>query len=305
MSLRDLPGLRLNTTPRKGILPIYQEGATIPKILHQTYSSRALPENILENVKRIRAMNPSWDYRFYDESDRTLFIKDEYGVQMLKYYRKISQEYRAARADLFRYLVLYRHGGVYLDVKSTATRPLDKVVMSTDCFLLSHWKNTRGGPYPGWGLHPELKNLEHGEFQQWFIVSVPGHPFLQAIIENVLGNLDRYTPGLHRTGAWAVFRVTGPIAYSLAIAPLLHEAPHRIVDSEEDLGFRYSIFDNPAEQAHKKIFTSHYAELKTSLTYVGKTKTAIFAVYRVIAAIYKFFAARPALLMHNERHGVS
>ena len=35
-------------------------------------------------------------------------------------------------ADVFRYLAVYREGGVYLDVKSTVTCPLDEVLSPDD-----------------------------------------------------------------------------------------------------------------------------------------------------------------------------
>ena len=203
------------------------------------------------------------------------------------YYLRIGKDYGAARADLFRYLALYRLGGVYLDMKSGGTRPFDEVLTPDDRCLLSQWRNEDGTTFAGWGVHSDLKHIPGGEFQQWFIIAAPGHPFLRAVIENVLGNIDRYIPGLHRTGAHAVFRVTGPIAYTLAILPLMQSAPCRIVDAGRELGLVYNIFSHLGPQGHKQVFKSHYAELKTSLIKVGPVKEAIFTVYKAIAKAYK------------------
>ena len=262
-------------------------GARIPRILHQTYARRELPAPIQRNINRIRTLNPGWTYMFYDDADCIAFVRDEYGPAILERYLKINKAYGAARADLFRYLLMYRYGGVYLDVKSGAASPLDEVLRDDDRYLLSHWKNREDTAFKGWGVHPELAAMERGEFQQWFIVAVPGHPFLKSVIEHVLDNIDRYVPGIHRTGAHAVFRVTGPIAYSLAILPLLNKAPWRLVDAEDDVGLAYSIFSSVGAQEHKTVFRAHYADLESSLTEVGLEKRAVFAAYRSAAKLYK------------------
>jgi len=287
LSLRELPLLKLNAAPKKGLIPHFPVGRSIPRILHQTHSHRNLPPEIIRSMAELRLLNPGWTHNFYDDGDRIAFIRNEYGLEVLNYYLRIEKVYGAARADLFRYLALYRLGGVYLDVKSAASRSFDDVLRPDDSFLLSQWPRGDGSMFVGWGDHAELKHIPGGEFQQWFIAAVPGHPFLKAVIENVLGNIDRYIPGIHRTGAHAVFRVTGPIAYTLAIAPLLELAPHRMVDSEVDLGLSYSIYSHIAPQAHKLIFSAHYAELTTSLIKVPAWKKVVFAIYRAIAKPYK------------------
>ena len=300
MSFREFGFLKLNEVPLAGLVPDLPMGDRIPRILHHTHSRRDLPLAITRNIARIRNLNPGWDYHFYDDAARAEYIRAEYGEEVLNYYLRINREYGAARADLFRYLVLYKQGGVYMDVKSGASRPFDEVLRPYDSYLLSHWKNNRNDAFRNWGIHPELKDMKKGEFQQWFIMTVPGHPFLKSVIEHVLANIDRYVPGIHRTGAHAVFRVTGPIAYSLAILPLLDRYPHRIVDAEDDLGLSYSIFSAIGAQEHKTVFRSHYADLESSLVRVSPPKAAVFAAYKSAARLYKAMAGkrRQQLIRH-------
>jgi hypothetical protein len=292
MSLRDIGFLKLNDTPLTGLIADMPMGEGIPRILHHTHSHADLPAPIARNIEHIRALNPGWTYRFYDDRGRADYIAAEYGDEVLDRYLRINKEYGAARADLFRYLALYRQGGIYMDVKSGVSRPFDEVLKPYDSYVLSHWKNGADTQFRNWGVHPELKDMKKGEFQQWFIVAAPGHPFLKAVIEHVLANIDRYVPGIHRTGAHAVFRVTGPIAYSLAILPLLDRYPHRMVDAEDDLGLTYSIFSTQGAQEHKTVFRAHYAELESSLIDVGAPKRAVFAAYRSAAKLYKAMAGK-------------
>jgi hypothetical protein len=252
MSLKSLIVPSLNQYPLTGKIPSTVEGERIPRIIHQTYYQEPLPPALADNVDRIKALNPNWEYRFYNDADIVDFIASNFPAEVLVYFERINPHYGAARADFFRYLVMYKVGGVYLDIKSTALLPLDTVIRSADRFILSTWDSG----HEGWGKHHELKKIGGTEYQQWFIASAPGHPFMRNVIEHVMRNIDNYVPSLHGHGKPAVLRVTGPIAYSLAIHPMLARCPHRIVDSQSDLGFQYSVFNG---NTHKAAFKTHYS----------------------------------------------
>lgn len=272
---RDAPAPRpLAGRPRISIPPV-APGAGVPRLIHQTFHTRALPAELADAVGAIRRGNPGWEHRFYDEGDMRAFIAAEYGEGGLAYYDAINPKYRAARADLFRYLAVYRCGGVYLDIKSLPTRPLSEVIRPDDRYLISQWNNRPGEAYPDWGLHPELSRLPRGEFQQWYIAAAAGHPFLRAVIARVIRNLRTYNPALHGVGQLGVLRVTGPIAYTLAIHPVLERHPHRVVDSQADLGFEYSIY---GKEGHKQAFGAHYSELDEPITPVGAVTQAAASV---------------------------
>jgi inositol phosphorylceramide mannosyltransferase catalytic subunit len=239
----------------------------IPRIIHQTVADKkALPSAFAENISTLRDRNPGWQHRLYDDEDIVAFIAEAYDTELLKTYFRINAAYGAARADLFRYLLLYKIGGVYLDIKSTCTRPLDEAIRPDDTYLLSHWKDRR------WGRHPDLG--EQGEFQQWHMEAQPQHPFLQAVIGQVRANIDAYNPSRHGVGRLAVFRMTGPIAYSLAIESVRQLHAHRQVEAE-DLGFQYSIFGiDPAKPGHESLFARHYAQQREPLVALPDAEAA-------------------------------
>ncbi|HEY1214910.1 MAG TPA: glycosyltransferase [Bryobacteraceae bacterium] len=241
----------------------------MPRILHQTYHSRELPAPLKAAVDRTRAANPDWRYCFYSDADILDYIRTEYGTQILADYLRIEPLYGAARADLFRYLLMYRTGGVYLDIKSAATRSLDEVLRPEDVYVLSQWHGERFAGM-GMGIHRALRGIAGTEYQQWHIVAAPGHPFLKNVIEYVLRNLRIYNPGIHGVGKTGVLSVTGPIAYTLAIHPLLKLHPHRFADSAADLGFDYNVvMTGRNSSAHRSLFRAHYAELKRPVVTVG------------------------------------
>jgi hypothetical protein len=200
---------------------------------------------------------------------------------MLLEYRKIDMAYGAARADLFRYLCLYKHGGVYLDIKSSAVRPLDDAILANDAYLISQWANKPGAIHEGKGLHRALAHIPGGEYQQWFIVAAAEHPFLQAVILCVLDNLRRYPWGAFGVGRRGVVALTGPIAYSLAIHPLLPRYPHRKLDTSEEGGFVYNDVPGFKHEKADGDFPVHYSRLRHPVVKMSLLQTCIWATLRV------------------------
>jgi hypothetical protein len=248
------------------LLPAVAPGDAIPRVIHQVYFTKQLPPEIRDNVDKLRSLNPGWEYKLYDDDHMAQFISSRYGSRVLGYYSRINKRYGASRADVFRYLLIYQEGGVYLDIKSSLQKPLDEVIRVDDVYLLSRWRNAIGERYAGWGMHNALRRHGGQELQQWHIIAAPGHPFSRAVITHVMQNIDDYNPLFQSTGKGGVIRVTGPIAYTRSIMPLLHLHRHRMVDSEKDLGLVYSIYDSTNTGSHKRIFKTHYTELREPVT---------------------------------------
>jgi mannosyltransferase OCH1-like enzyme len=237
----------------------------IPKVIHQTYPVKAgLAADLSENINHTRALNPQWQYRLYDDADIEVFIVEYYGAAVLDCYRKINPDYGAARADLFRYLLIYALGGVYLDIKARVAQPFEDVITGSDRFILSQWDNDPQGSHPGWGVHPDLADVDGGEYQQWHIIAVAGHPYLKAVIEAVLNNIESYSAFKQGVGRLGVLRVTGPIAYTRAIESVKSMGVARVVDIYADFGIEYSIYQGlDSQKTHGVFFKKHYTGLNS------------------------------------------
>lgn len=238
------------------------EEAAIPKIIHQTFKSYKLPEQFRRNVIRIQEMNPGWEYRLYDDKAVEEFIRKEYGGGVLKTYFKIDSRYGAARADLFRYLLIYKMGGVYLDIKSTFSCPMDQVIKGDEGCILSQWSNREGERHEGIGLKPEVSDIRGGELQQWHVIAAPGHPFLYAVLNTVFRRIESYRPWRDGTGKVGVLRLTGPIMYTLTIMPIIQMHQHKFVRNEAEVCLNYSILPG---DSHKNLFLTHYASSEVSV----------------------------------------
>ncbi|MEL7256131.1 MAG: glycosyltransferase [Pseudomonadota bacterium] len=236
----------------------------IPRLLHQIYfpGMSQLPTQVISGIDILRGLNPDWDYRFYDQQAGEAFVGEVYGADILAVYRKIDPEYYAARADLLRYLLCYARGGVYLDIKSVARRPLSEVLRAEDAFILSQWDDlkhlspNKAVHHPA--AHAELRHIKGYEYVQWFVVAAPRHPFLKAVIASVLSGIDQYNVFSQGVGRMGVLRLTGPIAYTLAIDPLRGSAPYRMAAFEDELGFEFSVYGD--HKQHRSAFGTHYSQ---------------------------------------------
>jgi hypothetical protein len=264
----------LNQADWAGALPLFPEGDRIPRIIHQTFPVRTLPPALRRIVDELRGRNPGWEHRLYDDGDMAEFIGHAYGQAVLELFGRLDPAYGAARADLFRYLLMYRMGGLYLDIKSGSHVPLDAVLRPGDRFLLSHWSDRDGAARRQWGSHRELAALPGGEFEQWYIACAPGHPFLRAVILRVLRNIECYDPFRHGVARKGVLRLSGPIAYSLAIVPLLDRLPHRRWANHGEDGLVYTMVDPADDMAHEAFFAAHYSRLTRPIVRCGAAKTA-------------------------------
>lgn len=293
MSIKEKIVPTLNRPPAVAIVDTVPFGTSIPRIIHQTFYERDLAPQLAANVAHLKAVNPAWEYRFYDDADIVRFIEEHYSAAVAGHFQRIDPKYGAARADVFRYLLMYKVGGVYLDIKSLATRPLDDVLRAEDRFILSGWNSDM----ESWGSHWELRDIPTGEFQQWHIVCAPGHPYLKAVLENVMANIDKYLPSLHGIGKNGVLRVTGPIAYTRAIHAVQAQYPHRVADSHTELGFEYNVYRN---QSHETTFKSHYSLQKTPLIRMNPGKRVQSFAFACIQFVYDQITGRRRKMARDE-----
>lgn len=236
----------------------------IPRIVWQTCRDKdALPDRIRETRAHLAAQNPDWRFELFDDADRDAFVEKHFGPRILRAYRSIDARYGAARADYWRYLVVYRQGGVYLDIKSSATRPLDEIIRPDDRMLLSQWQNGPGQTFENWGLQ---LNFHHpgGEYQNCFITAEPRHPLLARVIHHVTRNLEGYVKRLDGVGHFGVLRMTGPHAMTRALIGGLRRHPHRIYDSQNE-GLVASIYFPESHMTDTYGKNSHYSALDIPL----------------------------------------
>jgi mannosyltransferase OCH1-like enzyme len=101
----------------------------IPLHIYQTWHTKKLPPKMKECVEKLKKDNPEFEHHLYDIEDCRKFIGKHFDKEVLDAYDKLKP--LAYKADLWRYCVLYKNGGVYLDVKYQC-EPGFKLIELTD-----------------------------------------------------------------------------------------------------------------------------------------------------------------------------
>lgn len=234
------------------ILPTFPEGQSIPKHIWRIFITQGtkkvpLPEIAIQTEQTLRELNPEYEITMVDNQFVEPFIRENYGDIVWDYYLRIDPSYGAVRADFLRYLILYKEGGIYTDLKISVSKPFRDTILESDRLLLSHWDNLPGEEHEGWGHLEGLESIPRGEYIMGVIIAAPGHPFLREVILEVMRNIDTYNPYIHNTGFSGTLWLTGPVLYTLVAKRMQEDGSlgkdslnWREVSFAHDLGIAYT-----------------------------------------------------------------
>jgi mannosyltransferase OCH1-like enzyme len=87
----------------------------IPLKIFQTWETKDIPGHMKESISVIIKDNPEFEYFLFDDTDCRNYIEKHYDSDVLGAYDSLVPG--AYKADLWRYCVLYKEGGIYIDIK--------------------------------------------------------------------------------------------------------------------------------------------------------------------------------------------
>ena len=87
----------------------------IPLTIYQTWYTKNLSPHMQKNIYNLKQQNPEFKYELYDDNDCREFIRLHFSNEVLHAYDMLIPG--AYKADLWRYCVLYKNGGIYMDIK--------------------------------------------------------------------------------------------------------------------------------------------------------------------------------------------
>lgn len=153
---------------------------TIPKHIYMSYRTHHIPPSVFQAWKRL---NPGFDITLFNDSECSSFIRREYSEQVWSaLFDSIPSG--PIRSDLWRVLMLYKRGGVYVDVDAEPVVPLSRFVRATDTFVTSGSRNRRR-------VNPH------------FLVARAGEPVLNATLFHML-NASKQAKGTFNFFTWSV-----------------------------------------------------------------------------------------------------
>ena len=198
----------------------------IPFLVHQTFYTTNLPIEIFNIIKNNKKLNPKFKFIFYDDNDCEKFIKTFFDERTFNAYMMLNNCYGAMKADFFRYCVLYKIGGVYLDIKSKIKIPLGLIIKENDSCILDLPRNN---------LEPWRKFKP--TYEQWLLIFEPNHPYLNTMIQQMVFNIEnKYEPQIYGykklNSKQKILQLTGPDALTRAINTCIDNniIKHRNID---------------------------------------------------------------------------
>ena len=207
----------------------------IPRQVFQTWKTEYIDEGHYLNLKSYQEENRDYKFFFFDDDDM-----DEYMVRAWGHH-PISSVFKrtrvgAAKADIWRYCLLYDLGGIYLDIDASFKVPLSQIMGEANSEIISFESNqiamdrARYGKQIDQSLLPfeeyaeMLDGLKERSFPhpehvvlQWALFFKPRHPILANAINAITQNASRIEGHVIRDMHKAVCNFTGPIAYSKAV----------------------------------------------------------------------------------------
>lgn len=157
-------------------------GASIPHTIHQIWIGNNPEPRTWTDTVRSFAKKAGWDYKLWREADIASLDED------IKRYPGLLDIFGAmsgqipGRVDILRYLILEKHGGLYIDA--------DCVVMNPD--KLEHFlKTNKASAFFAWETVPEAtrksSNLKDKELVANSIIGArAGHPFFHELLKGIL-----------------------------------------------------------------------------------------------------------------------
>ena len=112
--LEEIRLLEEELLEKKRILQQKKDNSVIPFKIFQTWCTSVLPPKMKEAVMNIKKNNPEFEYIFHDDTQCREFIANHFPDMVLYAFDNLIPG--PYKADIWRYCVLYIHGGIYLNI---------------------------------------------------------------------------------------------------------------------------------------------------------------------------------------------
>ena len=228
--------------------------AMIPKIVYYTHEDKKQKKIFSKTISFNKRNNPELKFIFYDDQRRRNFIK-KYYPEFYKFYIQIHPDYGAVKADIFRVLILYHYGGIYIDIKTRIVNIYDKIknkpicLSSYDDTLMYFYNKITGFEVSNFFISTEKKGkvISHLKDEMYYRLNNFGK--IKFPLKYIL------LPGNNISGLKCVFFNTSPglfnyIASKYSNVTIIRDKKYIVYDSETT--FTYRILN------HKLIYKNRY-----------------------------------------------
>lgn len=198
----------------------------IPKIIHQTWKSRDIPEAFEPLRDTWLRHHPDWEYRLWTDDDCRAFIQAHHPDFLRIYDAYLTP---ICRVDAFRYFLMKYCGGLYVDMDFECLQALDPLLDGHGLVL---------------GQEPQSHVIRHSHHTgglprllcNAFMASEPGHPFWDHVIEALYRTCHEPGP-LDATGPFFLTRAHADYADQDSLSILPTPCLYPLDAEESDQGY--------------------------------------------------------------------
>jgi len=162
-------------------------------IIHQIWfdfnGENDIPAQFNDTIKSWKDKNDNWEYKLWDLSEAIQLISQNYPEYIETFN---GFKYNISKCDLFRYILMHKYGGIYIDLDFICIRPIDqlldliskksintinKIDETPSVILTEEWPNSskKGNEMIG----------ESGTLHNGCILSEKNHPFWLSVIHEI------------------------------------------------------------------------------------------------------------------------
>eukprot|EP01125_Pyxidicula_operculata_P002620 TRINITY_DN12474_c0_g1_i1.p1 TRINITY_DN12474_c0_g1~~TRINITY_DN12474_c0_g1_i1.p1 ORF type:complete len:330 (-),score=25.99 TRINITY_DN12474_c0_g1_i1:31-1020(-) len=239
----------------------------IPKIIHITTKD---PFE-LSFVRNWENMNPGFEVRVYSDDDIRRMVSEE----MPEYLELFDGfEYPVERADFWRYLVMYLHGGVYVDSDVEPRRRIDRWI---EKFTLEKSSPVIPDVVIGAEVHLDQEQMYRQGFTkqiqwcQWVLAGKKGHEIFKRTLRSIHDHVKMEKLGIiNNRGYLEIILRTGPGKFTQVIESYLKEyglTSEDVIDSYQVVGgvgflppisFGYRHNTDPCPDNFRDVYVAHH-----------------------------------------------
>ena len=181
----------------------------IPKTIYQSWYTKNLHPYVQCKIDHFKSMNPDYTHVIYTDEEMDEFVNTNFEGEIAECYNRLN--IIVAKVDFWRYLVLYKYGGIYLDMDSSIEQPLCNLIKEEDEAIIT----AEGNP---------------DKYVQWALIFNKNHPILKRTIDIIVDNIktNRFPND--------IMQMTGPVPYSQAINEVHKELFNDVIIHSEVRG---------------------------------------------------------------------
>jgi mannosyltransferase OCH1-like enzyme len=179
----------------------------IPKWIFKTgpFEVNELPEIYKHLFLDMLEKNPGYELFYFSDKDCMLYIHNNYGEEYFRTYDNVIPT--AYKADFWRYLILFKHGGCYGDFSQVMLTSFDSIIEGMDRVFV---RDT-----------PDYSDCLYNAF----MCNKPGDDVVRRAIDKTKENIDNKHYGSN------LLDVTGPRVLGRAYCEVIYNNTKSIIDA--------------------------------------------------------------------------